>query len=133
MLSGLSNTKADATYNFEKNSFKRTVKYIFIESEAGEPNMDKMMTMMGENGTYQTSVNTERKIKKVKGEHAKSQEDDRVVFEYPFMESLQGSVNTDFEIILSNLDYLTFRVRRFSALFLSRMFLSFHKSFQYEN
>jgi hypothetical protein len=51
MMSGLSNTKADATYNFEKNSFKRTVKYIFIESEAGEPNMDKMMTMMGENGT----------------------------------------------------------------------------------
>lgn len=98
MLSGLSNTKADATYNFEKNGFTRTVKYTFIESEEGEPSMDKMVAMMGENGTYQTIINTERKIKKVKGDYIKSKEDYRVVFEYPFMESLQGSVNTDFEI-----------------------------------
>lgn len=99
MLGSLSNTKSDPTYNFEKKGFKRTVKYTFTESAESDPNAEKMLAMMGGNGTYQTIVNTERKIKKVKGDHIKSQEDYRVVFEYPFLESLEGSVNTDFEII----------------------------------
>lgn len=58
-----------------------------------------MLEMLGENGIYQTVVNTDRKIKKVKGENIVIQEDYKLVFEYPFMESIQGSISTDFEIL----------------------------------
>lgn len=47
-----------------------------------------MLEMLGENGIYQTVVNTDRKIKKVKGENIVIQEDYKIVFEYPFMESI---------------------------------------------
>lgn len=100
MLGSLSDTKSDATYTFDKKSFKRTVKYTFVGGvESSDVQMAKMMEMMGENGKFRTIINTERKIKKAKGEYLMSQEDYKVVFEYPFMESIQGSINTDFEII----------------------------------
>lgn len=99
ILGGLSETKSDASYKFSSKSFGRTVKYTFVENEEGDKSMGKMLEMMGEGGTYKTIVHTERKIKKVKGENIVLQEDYKVVFEYPFAASLDGSVNTDFEII----------------------------------
>jgi hypothetical protein len=95
MFGALSSTNSEANYTLNKKGFSRKVTYIIPEDD---DSLEKMKKMFGE-GTYQTVIHTKRKIKKAKGEHLKTQEDYKVVFEYDFFEALSGKLNTDFEII----------------------------------
>jgi hypothetical protein len=94
-LSGLDNK-----YHYTSNEkmFARKVEIEKSKDDVDEEDIEKITEMFGD-GSVLTVINTERKIKKVKGANLKSQEDYKVVFEYKFTDMLSGKADMDFEII----------------------------------
>ena len=99
LVGNFSETKSKTDYVLNEKSFGRSVTFSEVEMDDIEPTTGLMMEVLGKNGTYTTIVHTAKKIMSVTGENVVSQEDYKVVFEYPLSEYLAGELNTDFEIV----------------------------------